>query len=151
MNKDKNTQEQGNRDRHCGSNTSQCHHHLQAPAQQFLQRASTTPTFHTGRLSQFVPFLFSHIRPMIIIRQALWPKTTMFSIEFLPLIRVPRLSTEHISCTSNQKSLRISSIGFCMGLVGFVADQGNDHAVQVEEEHQEVETKLEERFLFPKY
>lgn len=38
-----------------------------------------------------------------------------------------------------------------MGLVGFVADQGNDHAVQVEEEHQEVETKLEERFLFPKY
>lgn len=27
-------------------------------AQQFLQRASTTPTFHTGRLSQFMTFSF---------------------------------------------------------------------------------------------
>ena len=29
----------------------------------------------------------------------------------------------------------------------FVADQGHNHAVQVEEEHQEVETQLDERFL----
>lgn len=28
-----------------------------------------------------------------------------------------------------------------------VADESDDHAVQVEEEHQEVETKLEEGFL----
>ena len=29
----------------------------------------------------------------------------------------------------------------------FVADEGNNHAVQVEEEHQQVETKLDEGFL----
>ena len=28
-----------------------------------------------------------------------------------------------------------------------VADKGDDHAVEVEEEHQQVETKLDERFL----
>lgn len=32
-------------------------------------------------------------------------------------------------------------------LVGFVADESNDHAVKVEEEHQQVEAKLDERFL----
>lgn len=32
-------------------------------------------------------------------------------------------------------------------LVGLVADESNDHAVEVEEEHQQVETKLDERFL----
>ena len=31
--------------------------------------------------------------------------------------------------------------------VTLIADQGNDHAVEVEEEHQEVEAKLDERFL----
>jgi hypothetical protein len=31
--------------------------------------------------------------------------------------------------------------------VALIADQGNDHAVEVEEEHQEVEAKLDERFL----
>jgi hypothetical protein len=31
--------------------------------------------------------------------------------------------------------------------VGLVADEGDDHAVQVEEEHQQVETQLDERFL----
>lgn len=31
--------------------------------------------------------------------------------------------------------------------VAFVADEGDDHAVQVEEEHQEVEAQLDERFL----
>lgn len=35
----------------------------------------------------------------------------------------------------------------CARLVGLVADEGNDHAVQVEEEHQQVETQLDERFL----
>ena len=29
----------------------------------------------------------------------------------------------------------------------FVADQGHNHAVQVEEEHQQVETQLDERLL----
>lgn len=31
--------------------------------------------------------------------------------------------------------------------VGLVADQSDDHAVQVEKEHQEVETEFDERFL----
>jgi hypothetical protein len=31
--------------------------------------------------------------------------------------------------------------------VGLVPDQGDDHAVEVEEEHEQVEAKLEERFL----
>jgi hypothetical protein len=31
--------------------------------------------------------------------------------------------------------------------VGFVADQSNNHAVEVEEEHQEVEAQLDEGFL----
>lgn len=35
----------------------------------------------------------------------------------------------------------------CARLVSLVADEGNDHAVQVEEEHQQVETKLDEGFL----
>lgn len=39
-------------------------------------------------------------------------------------------------------------IGLFTELMGFVADQRNDHAVQVEEEHQEVETQLDERFLY---
>ena len=29
-------------------------------------------------------------------------------------------------------------------LVGFVADEGDDHAVEVEEEHEQVETELDE-------
>lgn len=29
----------------------------------------------------------------------------------------------------------------------FVANEGDDHAVEVKEEHQQVETKLDERFL----
>jgi len=28
--------------------------------------------------------------------------------------------------------------------VGFVADEGDDHAVEVEEEHEQVETELDE-------
>ena len=39
-------------------------------------------------------------------------------------------------------------VGLFTELMGFVADQSNDHAVQVEEEHQEVETQLDERFLY---
>jgi hypothetical protein len=35
----------------------------------------------------------------------------------------------------------------CAHLVGLVADEGDDHAVQVEKEHQQVETQLDERFL----
>jgi hypothetical protein len=31
--------------------------------------------------------------------------------------------------------------------MAFVADEGDDHTVQVEEEHQEVEAQLDERFL----
>ena len=36
---------------------------------------------------------------------------------------------------------------FAAKSVGFVADQSNDHAVQVEEEHQQVETQFDEGFL----
>ena len=32
-------------------------------------------------------------------------------------------------------------------LVRFVSDEGNDHAVQVEEEHDQMEAKLDERLL----
>jgi len=32
--------------------------------------------------------------------------------------------------------------------VGLVPDQGDDHAVEVEKEHDEVETELDEGFLF---
>lgn len=32
-------------------------------------------------------------------------------------------------------------------LVRFVADEGDDHAVEVKEEHEQVETQLDERFL----
>ena len=32
-------------------------------------------------------------------------------------------------------------------LGGLVSDKSNDHAVEVEEEHDQVETQLEERFL----
>jgi hypothetical protein len=32
-------------------------------------------------------------------------------------------------------------------LVRLVADKGDDHAVEVEEEHEQVETQLDERFL----
>lgn len=32
-------------------------------------------------------------------------------------------------------------------LVRLVADKGDNHAVQVEEEHDEMETELDERFL----
>ena len=35
----------------------------------------------------------------------------------------------------------------CARLVGLVADEGDDHAVQVEEEHDQVEAKLDERLL----
>lgn len=31
--------------------------------------------------------------------------------------------------------------------MGLVADEGNDHAVQVEEEHEQVEAQLDEGFL----
>lgn len=39
---------------------------------------------------------------------------------------------------------------FCLRAesVRLVADQGNDHAVEVEEEHQEVEAELDEGFLY---
>ena len=37
--------------------------------------------------------------------------------------------------------------GRSLHLVRLVADEGDDHAVQVEEEHQQVETQLDERFL----
>lgn len=33
--------------------------------------------------------------------------------------------------------------------MSLVPDQGDNHAVQVEEEHQEVEAELDERFLMP--
>jgi hypothetical protein len=34
--------------------------------------------------------------------------------------------------------------GFSSQSVGFVADEGDDHAVEVEEEHDQVETELDE-------
>lgn len=34
--------------------------------------------------------------------------------------------------------------GLCTHLVTLVTDQGNDHAVQVEEEHEEVESEFDE-------
>ena len=34
--------------------------------------------------------------------------------------------------------------------MAFIADQGDDHAVEVEEEHQEVEAQLDEGFLLRK-
>lgn len=38
-------------------------------------------------------------------------------------------------------------LGLFANSVRLVADQGNDHAVEVEEEHQKVETKFDEGFL----
>ena len=35
----------------------------------------------------------------------------------------------------------------CSSLVRLVADEGDDHAVEVEEEHDEMETELDEGFL----
>jgi hypothetical protein len=32
--------------------------------------------------------------------------------------------------------------------VGLIADEGDNHAVEVEEEHQEMETELDERLLY---
>lgn len=32
-------------------------------------------------------------------------------------------------------------------LVRLIADEGNDHAVEIEEEHEQVEAQLDERFL----
>lgn len=34
-------------------------------------------------------------------------------------------------------------------LMGFVSDQGDDHTVQVEEEHHKVKSELDERLLYP--
>jgi hypothetical protein len=36
----------------------------------------------------------------------------------------------------------------CTQSVALIADQGNDHAVEVEEEHEEMEAELDERFLY---
>lgn len=38
-------------------------------------------------------------------------------------------------------------IGLVTQSLSLIADESNDHAVEVEEEHQEVETKLDEGFL----
>ena len=38
-------------------------------------------------------------------------------------------------------------IGLVTQSLALIADESNDHAVKVEEEHQEVETKLDEGFL----
>ena len=38
-------------------------------------------------------------------------------------------------------------LGFVTKSMAFVADQSDNHAVQVEEEHQEVEAQLDEGFL----
>jgi hypothetical protein len=32
--------------------------------------------------------------------------------------------------------------------VGFIADEGDNHAVEVEEEHEQVESELDEGFLY---
>ena len=55
-----------------------------------------------------------------------------------------------VLCNSWKNGIAHRMIGLFTELMGFVADQRNDHAVQVEEEHQEVETQLDERFLYSK-
>lgn len=40
-------------------------------------------------------------------------------------------------------------LGLSAKSVRLVADKGNNHAVEVEEKHQKVETKLDEGFLEP--
>lgn len=40
-----------------------------------------------------------------------------------------------------------SIISLIANSVSLIADQSNNHAVKVEEEHQEAEAKLDERFL----
>lgn len=40
------------------------------------------------------------------------------------------------------------NLASCHSLVGLVADEGDNHAVEVEEEHQKMETELDERLLY---
>lgn len=54
---------------------------------------------------------------------------------------------QHNLPPSNQNSRDSKENRLGPDLVGLVADEGNNHAVQVEEEHDKVETKLDERFL----
>ena len=76
-----------------------------------------------------------------------WPADMMTAVQGVypssvsdPEVKVqmhgPSSDTAHHSNRSRQGSL-----------MRFVADQGHNHAVQVEEEHQEVETQFDERFL----
>lgn len=53
------------------------------------------------------------------------------------------LSSSSLSRASEPFPVKSCSVG----LVGLVADEGNNHAVKVEEKHHEVETKLGEGFL----
>lgn len=87
-------------------------------------------------------------------------ETTADSIDPPPIFLTLQVSrhviTTHIHvcrvvlCNSSKNGIAHRIIGLFTGLMGFVADQRNDHAVQVEEEHQEVETQLDERFLYSK-
>lgn len=51
------------------------------------------------------------------------------------------------SCSLSRASEPFPGKSCSVGLVSLVADEGNNHAVKVEEEHHEVETKLGKRFL----
>lgn len=53
----------------------------------------------------------------------------------------------HLSPASCEKQVGVSLARIKRSLVGFVLNQGNDHAVKIEEEQDEVETELSERFL----
>lgn len=45
------------------------------------------------------------------------------------------------------KVFRVVELGLPERLVGLVADEGNNHAVEVEEEHEQVKGQLDEGFL----
>lgn len=67
--------------------------------------------------------------------QGVYP-SSLSDLEVKVQMHGPSSDTAHHSTRSRQGSL-----------MRFVADQGHNHAVQVEEEHQEVETQFDERFL----
>lgn len=63
----------------------------------------------------------------------------------------PALLIARQNSASRDTSARMTTVHCILDRVTnsmrFVADQGNNHTVQVEEKHQEVETKFDERFL----
>ena len=71
--------------------------------------------------------------------QGVYP-SSLSDLEVKVQMHGPSSDTAHHSTRSRQGSL-----------MRFVADQGHNHAVQVEEEHQEVETELDEGFLKRKH